>query len=52
MVCVAGLDIRVAGPGDAAEIAGTLARTFRDDPVFGWLLPPRARGIGACDVFS
>jgi GNAT superfamily N-acetyltransferase len=39
MVCVAGLDIRVAGRGDAAEIAQTLARAFRDDPLFGWILP-------------
>ena len=39
MVCVAGLEIRVAGHGDAAETAQTLARAFHDDPLFGWMLP-------------
>jgi GNAT superfamily N-acetyltransferase len=36
---VAGLEIRVAGRGDAAEIAQVLARAFHDDPMFGWFLP-------------
>jgi hypothetical protein len=36
---VAGLEIRVAGRGDAAETAQMLARPFHDDPVFGWFFP-------------
>jgi GNAT superfamily N-acetyltransferase len=36
---VAGLEIRVAGSGDAAQTAQMLARAFHDDPVFGWMLP-------------
>jgi GNAT superfamily N-acetyltransferase len=39
LICVAGLGIRVAGPGDAAETAQMLARAFHDDPAFGWMLP-------------
>lgn len=39
MVCVAGLEVRVAGREDAAETAQVLARAFHDDPLFGWMLP-------------
>jgi GNAT superfamily N-acetyltransferase len=39
LVCVAGLEIRVAGRDDAAETAQILARAFYDDPVFGWFFP-------------
>jgi hypothetical protein len=38
-VWVAGLEIRVAGRGDAAETGQVLARAFYDDPVFGWFFP-------------
>jgi GNAT superfamily N-acetyltransferase len=37
--CVADLEIRVAGRGDAAETAQMLARAFHDDPLFCWMLP-------------
>jgi GNAT superfamily N-acetyltransferase len=36
---VTGLEIRVAGRGDAAETAQILARAFCDDPMFGWIFP-------------
>jgi GNAT superfamily N-acetyltransferase len=36
---VAGLEIRAAGRGDAAETGQVLARAFHDDPVAGWFLP-------------
>jgi GNAT superfamily N-acetyltransferase len=36
---VAGLEIRAAGRGDAADTAQMLARAFYDDPVFGWFFP-------------
>ena len=39
LICVAGLEIRVAGRGDAAETPQMLARAFYDDPVFGWFFP-------------
>ena len=39
LACVAGLEVRVAEYGDAAETARVLARAFHDDPVFGWMLP-------------
>src|SRR5581483_3032068 len=39
LVCVAGLEIRMAGRGDTAETAQMLARAFHDDPVFGWIVP-------------
>jgi hypothetical protein len=39
LVCVAGLEIRVAGRGDTAETAQMLARAFHDDPVFDWCFP-------------
>jgi GNAT superfamily N-acetyltransferase len=41
MVCVAGLEIRVAGRADAAETAQMLARAFHDDPV------RQGHGVGA-----
>jgi GNAT superfamily N-acetyltransferase len=34
-----GLEIRMAGRADAAEIAQVLARAFHDDPVCGWIFP-------------
>jgi GNAT superfamily N-acetyltransferase len=40
---VDGLELRVAGRGDVAETARTLARAFHDDPVFGWFFPGEAR---------
>jgi GNAT superfamily N-acetyltransferase len=39
VVCVAGVEVRVAERGDAAETAEVLARAFSDDPVFSWLVP-------------
>jgi GNAT superfamily N-acetyltransferase len=36
---VGGVEVRVAGRGDAAEAAEVLARAFYDDPVFSWLVP-------------
>lgn len=39
MVCVTGLEIRVAGREDAVETARVLAGAFYDDPVFSWLVP-------------
>jgi hypothetical protein len=39
LICVPGLEIRVAGRGDTAETARMLARAFDDDPVFGWFFP-------------
>ena len=39
LACVAGLEVRVAEYGDAAQTARVLARAFHDDPVFGWMLP-------------
>jgi GNAT superfamily N-acetyltransferase len=38
-MCVAGLEIRLAGRGDAAETAQMLARAFHNDPVFDWFFP-------------
>lgn len=38
-MCVAGIEIRVAGRGDTAETVQMLARAFHDDPVFGWIFP-------------
>lgn len=38
-------DVRKAQRAMAADLAGTLARAFYDDPLFGWLLPdPSQRG--------
>jgi GNAT superfamily N-acetyltransferase len=39
VVCVAGVEVRVAGRGDAGEAAEVLAHAFYDDPVFSWLVP-------------
>jgi GNAT superfamily N-acetyltransferase len=36
---VAGLEVRAAGRGDAAEAGQVLARAFADDPVTRWFLP-------------
>jgi ribosomal protein S18 acetylase RimI-like enzyme len=32
-------EVRKAQSGEVAELAGTLARAFHDDPVFSWLIP-------------
>lgn len=32
-------DVRLAGPDDVAAVARSLARAFRNDPVFTWLAP-------------
>ena len=32
-------DVRLAGPDDVPAIARSLARAFRDDPIFTWLIP-------------
>jgi GNAT superfamily N-acetyltransferase len=39
VVFVAGVEVRVAGRGDAGEAAEVLARAFYADPVFSWLVP-------------
>jgi len=36
---VDGLEVRAAGPGDAAEIARVLTAAFYGDPLVGWILP-------------
>jgi ribosomal protein S18 acetylase RimI-like enzyme len=38
-------DVRKAQPAMAADLAGTLARAFYDDPVFAWLLPDASRRV-------
>jgi hypothetical protein len=43
-------DVRKAQLATAADLAGTLARAFYDDPLFAWLLPDpfrRGRSFGA-----
>ncbi|HEX6487740.1 MAG TPA: GNAT family N-acetyltransferase [Candidatus Dormibacteraeota bacterium] len=35
--------VRKATPADVPTLARTLAAAFFDDPVFSWLIPPRAR---------
>jgi GNAT superfamily N-acetyltransferase len=32
-------DVRLAGPDDVPALARSLARAFRDDPIFTWLIP-------------
>jgi GNAT superfamily N-acetyltransferase len=32
-------DVRLAGPDDLQAMARSLARAFRDDPIFTWLIP-------------
>src|SRR5207253_9829300 len=32
-------DVRLAGPDDLKAMAWSLARAFRDDPIFTWLVP-------------
>jgi ribosomal protein S18 acetylase RimI-like enzyme len=36
-------DIRVAVPADLPALSTTLAEAFGDDPVWCWMVPPRAR---------
>ena len=38
-------DVRKARPAQAANLAGTLARAFYDDPLFSWLLPDPSRRL-------
>lgn len=38
-------DVRKARPAQAADLAGTLARAFYDDPLFSWLLPNAYRRL-------
>ncbi len=52
LICVAGLEIRVAGRGDAAETAQMLARAFMPIRCSVGSFQLRARGIGDCDVIS
>jgi hypothetical protein len=51
MVCVAGLEIRVAERGDAAQTAQMLARAFYDDPVFGLVLSSGRPAASATATF-
>ncbi len=47
-----GMDVLMAEGSDIAELAGCLAASYRDNPLFGWMFADALNHVLLCEIFT